>query len=103
MYRFSTFIRSFVFGTRTLPMPLRDDLLTPIPGDNPSGVYVRHDTKLLLYDKIKEARRQDDALSQGDWEHELKLADFPLEKKLAEEALATKTKDLQLAAWLTEG
>lgn len=83
-------------------MPLRDDLLNPIPGDNPSGVYVRHDTKLLLYDKIKEARRQDDALSQGDWEHERKLADFSLEKKLAEEALATKTKDLQLAAWLTE-
>ena len=83
-------------------MPLRDDLLNPIPGDNPSGVYVRHDTKLLLYDNIKEARRQDDALSQGDWEHERKLADYPLEKKLAEEALATRTKDLQLAVWLTE-
>lgn len=83
-------------------MPLRDDLLTPIPGDNPSGVYVRHDSKLLLYDKIKEARRQDDELAQGDWETERKMADFPLAKKLAEEALATKTKDLQLAAWLTE-
>src|ERR1700685_2583787 len=83
-------------------MPLRDDLLTPIPGDNPSGVYVRHDSKLLLYDKIKEARRQDDELAQGDWETERKMADFPRAKKLAEEALATKTKDLQLAAWLTE-
>jgi type VI secretion system protein ImpA len=83
-------------------MPLRDDLLNPIPGDNPSGVYVRHDTKLLLYDKIKEARRQDDELAQGDWQHERKLADYPLEAKLAQEALATKTKDLQLAAWLTE-
>jgi type VI secretion system protein ImpA len=83
-------------------MPLRDDLLTPIPGDNPSGVYVRHDSKLLLYDKIKDARRQDDELAQGDWETERKMADFPLAKKLAEEALATKTKDLQLAAWLTE-
>src|SRR5258708_40137137 len=30
------------------------------------------------------------------------MAEFPLAKKLAEEALATKTKDLQLAAWLTE-
>jgi len=80
-----------------------DDLLTPIPGDNPSGVYVRHDTKLLLYDKIKEARRQDDELAQGDWQHERKMADYPLEVKLAQEALATKTKDLQLAAWLTEG
>ena len=83
-------------------MPIREDLLNPIPGENPSGVYVRHDTKLLLYDKIKEARRQDDELAQGDWQHERKLADFPLEAKLAQEALATKTKDLQLAAWLTE-
>jgi type VI secretion system protein ImpA len=83
-------------------MPLRDDLLNPIPGDNPSGVYVRHDSKLLLYDKIKEARRQDDELAQGDWQTERKMADFPLAKKLAEEALASKTKDLQLAAWLTE-
>ena len=83
-------------------MPLRDDLLNPIPGDNPSGVYVRHDTKLLLYDKIKDARRQDDELAQGDWQHERKLADYPLEAKLTQEALATRTKDLQLAAWLTE-
>jgi type VI secretion system protein ImpA len=83
-------------------MPLRDDLLTPIPGDNPSGVYLRHDTKLLLYDKIKESRRQDDELAQGDWQHERKVADYALEGKLSEEALATKTKDLQIAAWLTE-
>jgi len=83
-------------------MPLREDLLDPIPGDNPSGVDVRYDTKLLLYDKIKEARRQDDALAQGDWQHERKLANYPLVVSLAQDALATKTKDLQLAAWLTE-
>jgi type VI secretion system protein ImpA len=83
-------------------MPLREDLLTPIPGDNPSGADVRYDTKLLLYDKIKEARRQDDALEQGDWQHERKVADFALVSKLAQEALASRTKDLQLAAWLTE-
>jgi type VI secretion system protein ImpA len=83
-------------------MPLREDLLTPIPGDNPSGVDVRYDTKLLLYDKIKEARRQDDALAQGDWQHERKVADYPLVAKLAQEALATQTKDLQLGAWLAE-
>jgi type VI secretion system protein ImpA len=83
-------------------MPLRDDLLNPIPGDNPSGADVRYDTKLLLYDKIKEARRADDALAQGDWQHERKLADYPQVIKLAQEALATRTKDLQLAAWLTE-
>jgi type VI secretion system protein ImpA len=83
-------------------MPLREDLLTPIPGENPSGFDVRYDTKLLLFDKIKEARRQDDSLAQGDWQHERKIADYGLVSKLAQEALATKTKDLQLAAWLTE-
>ena len=83
-------------------MPLRDDLLNPIPGDNPSGVYLRHDNKLLIYDQIKEARRQDDGLAQGDWQQERKVANFPQAVKLAQESLATKSKDLQLAAWLTE-
>src|SRR5215472_17955778 len=83
-------------------MPLREDLLTPIAGDNPSGVDVRYDTKLLLYDKIKEARRQDDELAQGAWQHERKMADFKQVVRLAQEALVTRTKDLQLAAWLTE-
>jgi type VI secretion system protein ImpA len=83
-------------------MPLQEDLLTPIAGENPSGQDVRYDNKLLLYDKIKEARRQDDNLAQGAWEHERKVADYALVGKLAQEALATRTKDLQLAAWLTE-
>ncbi len=84
-------------------MPLRDDLLTPIPGDNPSGVYFRYDTEFSLYDRIKEARRQDDQLAQGDWQHARKVADYALAANLAQEALATKTKDLQLAVWVTEG
>lgn len=83
-------------------MPLREDLLNPIAGENPSGVDVRYDTKLLLYDKIKEARREDDGLNQGAWTQERKLADSPAVLKMTQEALATKTKDLQLAAWLTE-
>jgi len=83
-------------------MPLREDILEPIAGENPSGVDIRYDSKLLLYDKIKEARRQDDELAQGEWQHERKLADFALVMDLTQEGLATKTKDLQLAAWLTE-
>jgi len=83
-------------------MPLQEDLLNPIAGDNPSGQDVRYDTKLLVYDKIKEARREDDNLAQGAWEHERKVADFASVRKLAQEALATRTKDLQLAAWLAE-
>jgi len=83
-------------------MPLQEDLLNPIAGDNPSGQDVRYDNQLLLYDKIKEARREDDNLAQGAWEYERKVADYALVRKLAQEALATRSKDLQLAAWLTE-
>lgn len=81
-------------------MPLRDDLLNPIPGDNPSGANLRYDK---VYDQIKEARTEDDdSLPSGAWERTIKKADFGMVIKLAGEALATKSKDLQLAAWLTE-
>src|ERR1700676_2195907 len=80
-------------------MPLPEGLLNPIPGDNPSGKTLRYEP---VYDKIREARREEDVLPQGDWSREVKKADFPLVIKLATEALSTKSKDLQLAAWLTE-
>src|ERR1700733_8745824 len=80
-------------------MPLRDDLLNPIPGDNPSGENLRY---APVYDKIKEARREDDDAPQGEWQRERKTADPKQVIKLAGDALATKSKDLQLAAWLTE-
>ncbi len=84
-------------------MPLREDILAPIPGDNPAGIDLRYDNKLLIHDKIKEARRQEDELAQGDWKSERKTANFPLVVKLAQDSIATVSKDLQLAAWLTEG
>lgn len=80
-------------------MPLRNDLLTPIAGENPAGENLRY---APVYDKIKEARREDDDLAQGDWARERKLADWPQVIKLASEAIAAKSKDLQLAAWLAE-
>lgn len=83
-------------------MPLREDILAPIPGENPSGVDLRYDTKLLVFDKIKESRRQDDELAQGAWQTERKTANWPLVIKLAQDTLATVSKDLQLAAYLTE-
>src|SRR3984957_19088913 len=83
-------------------MPLREDILAPIAGENPSGIDLRYDTKLLVYDKIKEARRKDDDLAQGDWQTERKTANYLLVIKLAQDTLATVSKDLQLAAWLTE-
>ncbi|HEV1287188.1 MAG TPA: type VI secretion system protein TssA [Bryobacteraceae bacterium] len=80
-------------------MPLRADLLNPIAGDNPSGANLRYDP---VYDQIKEARRQDDAGPQGDWQHERKAADYRLVVDLAGKAIAERSKDLQLATWLTE-
>jgi type VI secretion system protein ImpA len=80
-------------------MALRDELLVPIPGANPAGVELRYDP---IYDKIKEARREDDDAPQGDWQTERKVADWRLVIKLAGEALTKKSKDLQLAVWLTE-
>lgn len=81
-------------------MPLRDDLLNPIPGDNPSGAYLYY---APIYDKIKEARRQeDDTGPTGVWARERKAADWNLVLKLAGEALATQSKDIQLAVWLAE-
>jgi type VI secretion system protein ImpA len=70
-------------------MPLREDILAPIPGDNPSGIDLRYDTKFLIYDKIKEARRRDDDLAQGAWQSERKTANYPVVIKLAEDSLAT--------------
>src|ERR1700722_7690566 len=80
-------------------MPLRPDLLTPIAGDNPSGANLRYDP---VYDQIKEARRQDDAGPQGDWQRERKVADYIKVVDLAGKCLAERSKDLQLAVWLTE-
>ena len=81
-------------------MPLRDDLLNPISGANPSGANLRYEK---VYDQIKEARTEDDeSIPSGDWARTVKRADYNLVIKLAGEALANKSKDLQLAAWLSE-
>jgi len=47
-------------------VPLRDDLLNPIPGNNPCGENLRYDP---VYDKIKEARFEvEDYAPQGEWQ-----------------------------------
>lgn len=75
-------------------------LLAPIDEDNPVGESLRYEG---TYDQIKEARRQDEMLAQGDWSRDLKVADWPKVVQLATTALQKKTKDLQIAAWLVEG
>jgi type VI secretion system protein ImpA len=80
-------------------MPLRDDLLNPIPGDVPSGANLRYDP---VTDKIKEARREDLDVPQGDWKTALKTADYPAVIKMASDAIAKRGKDLQIAVWLVD-
>jgi type VI secretion system protein ImpA len=80
-------------------MPLREDILNPVAGDNPGGQSLRY---APVYDKIKEARREDDELAQGAWQHERKVADWVEVAKLCQDAIATQSKDLQLAVWLAE-
>jgi type VI secretion system protein ImpA len=76
-----------------------DALLAPIPGENPSGEDLRYTS---VYEEIKEARRSDDALDRGAWKHDIKTSDWQKVITLARDSLIQKTKDLQLAAWLTE-
>lgn len=80
-------------------MPFAVDLLNPIPGDNPSGVSLRYDP---VYDQIKEARREEAQPPPGMAEKDRKVAENAAVVKLTTELLASKSKDLQLAAWLTE-
>jgi type VI secretion system protein ImpA len=80
-------------------MSLREDLLQPIPGESPCGANLYYSP---VFDKIKEARRQDSAGPMGAWEREVKTADYVQVIKLCEETLATKSKDLWLGVWLTE-
>ena len=45
-----------------------------------------------VYDKIKEARREDDDAPQGEWQRERKTADWDFVIKLAGDSLASKAK-----------
>src|SRR5919112_4528445 len=77
-----------------------ESLLDPVSAERPSGESLRYEG---TYDRIREARREDDPrMSRGIYDSEPKRADWPAAESLATEALSTRTKDLQLAAWLTE-
>ncbi len=77
-----------------------EDLLDPIRPDQPAGESLRW---LPEWDRIREARQSDDSLPKGKWERrEAKSANWRLTRELAAAMLRTRSKDLQLAMWLTE-
>ena len=65
-------------------------LLAPIPGDHPAGESLFYND---TYDVIKEARRADDALEQGEWQRDIKTADWSAVIALTTAALATHSKE----------
>jgi type VI secretion system protein ImpA len=75
-------------------------LLKPIAGSSPSGRDIREDKS---YEVLKEARREEDGLNQGEWIREPKLADWPKVVQSASKILTQDSKDLQVAVWLLEG
>ena len=74
--------------------------LEPIDSDNPCGTNLKLDP---VYDEIMKARVSDDPnLPLGEWQRDLKKADWALVKDRTQAALVSRTKDLQLAIWLLE-
>ena len=76
-------------------------LLSPCKGSNPSGSLLRYTE---TYDLIQDARSSTDPsdLPEGVWALDEKKSDWLQVEQLCTDALANKTKDLQIAAWLTE-
>lgn len=76
-----------------------DALLKPISDDSPTGESVRYSG---VYDEINEARREDDDMAQGEWKTDRKVADYRAVIAAAIPVLEKESKDLQVAAWLSE-
>jgi type VI secretion system protein ImpA len=74
-----------------------DALLAPIAGGNPCGVSLRWEP---LYDQIKKARTvEEDILDGATGADEINWEEV---SQLANSTLAEQSKDLMIAAWLTE-
>jgi type VI secretion system protein ImpA len=76
-------------------------LLKPISDESPSGESMVYSPD-RIYDQITEARRADKDVPQGEWQTEVKVADFRQVITLAVPALSTQTKDLKICGWLCE-
>lgn len=77
-----------------------DALLAPVDDASPAGEDLSFS---LEFDRIQEARRADDpTLDQGEWQTDIKYADWSSVLQACDTLLRTRTKDLRLAGWLTE-
>lgn len=76
-----------------------EPLRVPISEASPSGRSLAYEPE---YDALREARRAEDDAPQGDWQRQTKVAQWDRVIALGAECLARKSKDLQIAAWVTE-
>ena len=77
-----------------------DRLLSPISVGEPTGESLRYEG---TYDHIAGLRREDDSsLEQGAWVNEAKRADWQNVAQACVLAIETRSKDVQIAAWLLE-
>jgi len=75
-------------------------LLQPISKELPCGPALRYDP---IFTEIRLAREEDDpSLPMGNWERPLKRADWALIESRSVAMLSSRSKDLQIAAWLLE-
>lgn len=75
-------------------------LLQGISAESPCGEDLRYDP---AYDHIRELMRSEvNDLPVGIWERDLKRPDWDATGRFCEEILKTRSKDLQIAAWLCE-
>ncbi|MFA7431837.1 MAG: type VI secretion system protein TssA [Rhodospirillaceae bacterium] len=87
-------------GEGTAPAVDVAALAAPVPGERPCGELLRYDG---TYGRLENARRADDSsLPQGVWQTDLKTADWEAVAEEAAAVLASRSKDAQIAVWLTE-
>ncbi|MGC2855979.1 type VI secretion system protein TssA [Novispirillum sp. DQ9] len=95
-----SFALDLAVGEGTAPPVDAEVLAAPVSPERPCGELLRYEG---TYVRLEEARRSDDpSLPQGVWQTALKTADWLAVIELAGEVLARRSKDAQIAAWLTE-
>jgi len=76
-----------------------EKLLSPLPGEAPTGIDLRTTSDDATFAAIDELRREVDPAEDATGG---KAANWPAVARACEQALTNQTKDLQLAAWLCE-
>ncbi|MFZ4858660.1 MAG: type VI secretion system protein TssA [Desulfuromonadaceae bacterium] len=77
----------------------KESVLAALSGENPCGEYLYYSA---TYDEIKKARRADDPAFARDGDDKPKESEWQKVITLCVSTLSEKSKDLQIAAWLSE-